>query len=100
MPPSPNGLTTHCEKPNKKRKSGHSTPVSAIAVARFIPVVSPNNRPLESPRMRDSVILGSPQRKLGAVLRLIAYYSQHGQKVRFLYSETGADLCYGDLDLF
>lgn len=36
----------------------------------------------------------------GAILRLIAYYWQHGRKVRFLYFETGADLCYEDLDLF
>lgn len=46
--PPPNCLTAHCEKPNrkkKKKKSGHSTPVSAIAVACFIPVVSPNTGP-------------------------------------------------------
>lgn len=53
----------------------------------FYPCSIAKHRPLESPRMGDSVILGSPQRKPETSPRLIAYYWQHAWKVRFIFSK-------------
>lgn len=61
----PNGLTAHCEKPNRKKKKEIRPFHASFRHSRgaFYPCSIAKHRPLESPRMGDSVILGSPQRK-------------------------------------